>query len=150
MDGGSAVDDDGGGGEVGGGVDVEVGGEVEVVGEDEDDDAFKLNFDLGEGGLGQHGPIQLGNWCLSFDDLKPEHFMWSHLKQDVHWTQVVERFLVQMAHFQTTGPGLDSIPARISWSRRKLAGRVFSFVELIKNSDLQSDGCTHCQCLGKT
>lgn len=109
---GTAVGDGGG----------DCGGEVEEGGEDEGDDGFEENFVVGclgeifggDESLGQHGPIQLGKLCLSFDVLKPEHFMWSHLKQDVHWTLVVESFLIHMAHFQTTGPGLGSIPARIS------------------------------------
>ena len=114
---------------------MKIFGGVFLGGEDFGGDENFGGEGLGGDGLSlvQHGPVQDFSFLLSFDDLKPEHLTWSHLRHLEHSTDTGDNCLWQSAQNQM-GPGFCSIPALISRSRIRHAGVVLFFVNQIKNS----------------
>ena len=89
----------------------------------------------GGGGALQQGPCHFAFWVLSLVFLS-----WVHLKciHSLHFEHSTDKCLRSIVFLQTeqvqTGPGFDSIPLLNNRSLSRLAGSLFSFVLLIKNS----------------
>jgi hypothetical protein len=47
----------------------------------------------------QHGPIQFGNFSLSFDDFSVEHLIWSQFLQFVHSTAYGPSFFLHTEQY---------------------------------------------------